>query len=66
MGAGNVYNITPYIEFHPGGAAELMRGAGIDCSELFDEVFRPACIFIQHIQSLLLYIDCYMSTALAW
>jgi len=35
---GNVYNITPYLEFHPGGVSELMRGAGMDCSELFDEV----------------------------
>jgi len=43
---GKVYNITPYLDFHPGGVADLMRGAGIDCSELFDEVLRrlSACI----------------------
>jgi len=35
---GKVYNITQYVEFHPGGVSELMRGAGIDCSDLFDEV----------------------------
>ncbi len=33
-----VYNITPYLEFHPGGEDELMRGAGIDGTKLFDEV----------------------------
>jgi len=38
--AGKVYNITSYLEFHPGGVSEVMRGAGIDCSELFDEVSR--------------------------
>jgi len=35
---GNVYNMTAYMAFHPGGVSELMRGAGIDCSEIFDEV----------------------------
>lgn len=25
---GNVYNITPYLPYHPGGADELMRAAG--------------------------------------
>jgi len=43
---GNVYNITPYLDFHPGGVAELMRGAGIDCSELFDEVCFIIHLFI--------------------
>ena len=48
--AGNVYNITAYVDFHPGGSAELMRGAGIDCSELFDEVSRRSVLpFIQSV-----------------
>jgi len=41
---GNVYNITSYLEFHPGGVPELMRGAGIDCSELFDEVCQSSIL----------------------
>ena len=38
--AGKVYNMTPYMKFHPGGVDELMRGAGKDCTILFDEVKR--------------------------
>lgn len=36
--AGKVYNITPYMKFHPGGREELMKGAGIDCTIIFEEV----------------------------
>ncbi len=36
--SGKVYNLTYYMKFHPGGKSELMRGAGIDCTILFDEV----------------------------
>jgi len=32
---GKVYNMTPYLDFHPGGARELLRVAGKDGSELF-------------------------------
>lgn len=32
-----VYNITPYLKFHPGGVADLMLGAGGDCTALFNE-----------------------------
>lgn len=35
---GKVYNITHYIRFHPGGKEDLMKGAGKDCTILFDEV----------------------------
>lgn len=37
---GKVYNMTPYMKFHPGGVDELMRGAGKDCTILFDEVHK--------------------------
>jgi cytochrome b involved in lipid metabolism len=32
---GHVFNITPYLRYHPGGQAELLRVAGKDGSELF-------------------------------
>ena len=35
---GRVYNITPYLPFHPGGEAELMRAAGRDGTKLLLEV----------------------------
>ena len=35
---GKVHNITPYLPFHPGAEAELMKGAGRDASKLFMEV----------------------------
>ncbi|XP_055854818.1 cytochrome b5 reductase 4 isoform X2 [Episyrphus balteatus] len=35
---GNVYNITRYMDFHPGGPEELMRGVGKDATKLFEEV----------------------------
>ena len=38
--AGKVYNITPYMKFHPGGVDDLVKAAGIDCTILFDEVYR--------------------------
>jgi len=36
--AGKVYNVSSYLDFHPGGVEELMRGAGKDATGLFDEV----------------------------
>ena len=35
---GRVYNVTPYLPFHPGGEAELIRAAGRDATKLFMEV----------------------------
>uniref|UniRef100_A0A1I8AC15 Cytochrome-b5 reductase n=1 Tax=Steinernema glaseri TaxID=37863 RepID=A0A1I8AC15_9BILA len=32
-----VYDITSYLEFHPGGVDELMRAAGTDATDLFNE-----------------------------
>lgn len=34
---GRVYNISPYIRFHPGGKDMLMKGAGRDCTALFNK-----------------------------
>ncbi|KAL3421371.1 hypothetical protein PVAG01_07817 [Phlyctema vagabunda] len=35
---GKVYNITPYLPYHPGGEPELMKCAGRDGTRLFGEV----------------------------
>lgn len=32
---GKVYNLTPYLPYHPGGERELMRVAGRDGTKLF-------------------------------
>ncbi|XP_036048129.1 cytochrome b5 reductase 4 isoform X3 [Onychomys torridus] len=37
---GLVYNVSPYMEYHPGGEDELMRAAGTDGTDLFNEVHR--------------------------
>lgn len=47
-----VYNATPYIKFHPGGADYLMLGAGKDATALFNkyhgwvnmEMMMSACL----------------------
>lgn len=45
---GKVYNVTEYMNFHPGGVEELMRGVGKDATNLFDEVGcdKKLCLFI--------------------
>lgn len=35
---GIVYNVTHYMDFHPGGSEELMRGVGTDATDLFNQV----------------------------
>jgi cytochrome b involved in lipid metabolism len=35
MLGGKVYNITPYVSFHPGGEKEILRCAGRDGTKLF-------------------------------
>ena len=35
---GKVYNLSPYMKFHPGGEDQLMRGAGnLKAESLFNE-----------------------------
>ncbi|KAK3989721.1 hypothetical protein QBC44DRAFT_80973 [Cladorrhinum sp. PSN332] len=35
---GKVYNLSPYLPFHPGGEPELLRCAGRDGTQLFGEI----------------------------
>ena len=35
---GKVYNVTQYMDFHPGGVDELMKGVGKDATKIFNEV----------------------------
>ncbi|XP_052241631.1 cytochrome b5 reductase 4-like isoform X3 [Dreissena polymorpha] len=37
---GKVYNVSAYMDFHPGGIPEMMRGAGKDATSLFDEIHK--------------------------
>ena len=34
---GKVYDVSQYLQYHPGGVRELMLGAGKDCTKLFDK-----------------------------
>ncbi len=36
---GRVYNVTRYVDFHPGGVAQLMRAAGKDGTQLYSQIF---------------------------
>ena len=35
---GRVYNVTPYVPFHPGGVKEIMKGAGKDATALIHKI----------------------------
>ncbi|KAJ1913751.1 hypothetical protein H4219_005074 [Mycoemilia scoparia] len=35
---GFVYNVTAYLDFHPGGRKQLMRAAGKDGTEMFKKM----------------------------
>ncbi|CAN0192901.1 unnamed protein product, partial [Discosporangium mesarthrocarpum] len=37
---GKVYNITPFLHYHPGGMETIMRGGGKDCTALFEKYHR--------------------------
>ncbi|KAG1663036.1 Cytochrome b5 reductase 4 [Nymphon striatum] len=37
---GRVYNVSRYLDYHPGGPDELLRGVGRDATDLFNEVHR--------------------------
>ena len=39
-----VFNVTHYMDYHPGGWDELVRGAGRDATDMFNEIHR--CIHI--------------------
>lgn len=41
---GKVYNITPYLPYHPGGEKEIMRVAGRDGSRLFGAHMSPSLL----------------------
>jgi cytochrome b involved in lipid metabolism len=32
---GKVYDLSMYLDYHPGGRKKLLLGAGTDCTELF-------------------------------
>lgn len=34
---GLVFDVTPYLRFHPGGVEKLLIGAGRDATSLFDK-----------------------------
>jgi hypothetical protein len=35
---GKVYNVTRFLKYHPGRKAQLMRGAGVDSTKIYDKV----------------------------
>lgn len=37
---GRVYNLTEFLEHHPGGVAPLIKGAGRDVTEYFNKIAK--------------------------
>lgn len=35
---GRVYDVTMYLDFHPGGKKKLMQGAGKDCTKVYNKI----------------------------
>lgn len=46
MYAGRVYNVGPFLRYHPGGVGEMMRGAGKD-GELFRLLVFDATLWLR-------------------
>ena len=41
---GKVYQLSPYVPYHPGGAEMLRAAAGKDCTALFEQVRSCGCV----------------------
>ncbi len=37
---GKIYDVTYYIDIHPGGKAEIMKGVGRDGTALFSNIIQ--------------------------
>ena len=49
---GAVYNVTHYMDYHPGGWDELVRGAGRDATDMFNEIHKYVIMdIVRHKQS---------------
>ena len=46
-----VFNVTHYMDYHPGGWDELVRGAGRDATDMFNEIHR-CIIYIRRLGSI--------------
>uniref|UniRef100_A0A0C9R078 Cyb5r4_1 protein n=1 Tax=Fopius arisanus TaxID=64838 RepID=A0A0C9R078_9HYME len=40
---GIVFNVTRYMDFHPGGIPELMKGVGKDATKIFEDIVHSRC-----------------------
>lgn len=58
---GKVYNITPYLPFHPGGEKELMRAAGRDGTTLFGALIPISLLLVA---ALMYFVCCFLDPAL--